>query len=276
MLLRLWFLLVTTSHASEKLYFLGQFFVHYLNASTSLRILNVGSNSVTSGSYRSIGSPHWQWTGVDLESSSYVDVVLDDPYKYPFKDDEFDVVVCNSVMEHMEFFWLAFLEMCRVARSWVFLDVPTSGPYHAYPHDYWRFRDDAPHSLARWANRNGRDVSVAFSSIMDVPIWYGGGRYLPLIMIFSMQSHYTGPAPIIDKDFSPAYVRRHARPCWGGIGSIAIEMCCTGMPYCFPNPAGWSYEECCTPGPGTRMMRKGRRYLVEIDENSKTIFPGTG
>ena len=77
------------------------------------RIVDIGAQDVN-GSLRSLAPMGSDYVGVDFAGGIGVDVVLDDPYTYPFDDNSFDVCVSSSCLEHSEFFWLSFLEMVRV------------------------------------------------------------------------------------------------------------------------------------------------------------------
>jgi predicted O-methyltransferase YrrM len=64
-----------------------------------------------------------------------------------------DIVLSGQMMEHCEFFWLAFAEMIRVLKpdGILFVIVPSAGPIHRYPVDCYRFYPDALVSLAKYA-----------------------------------------------------------------------------------------------------------------------------
>lgn len=123
----------------------------YLAQSASLRIVDIGSQDLN-GSFRSLfKKTGWHYTGVDLCAGTNVDVVLDDPYHFPFSADSIDVIISGFVFEHVEFFWKTFTEMCRVVRpgGMIILIMPSRGPEHRYPVDCWRFYPDAMNALAR-------------------------------------------------------------------------------------------------------------------------------
>ena len=40
--------------------------------------------------------------------------MLDDPYKFPFENESIDIVITTSTFEHIEFFWLTYLEILRM------------------------------------------------------------------------------------------------------------------------------------------------------------------
>jgi len=57
----------------------------------------------------------------------------------PFKDNVFDYVICNAVLEHVRDPFSAASEICRVLKPGgeMFVIVPFLQPYHGYPHHYY-------------------------------------------------------------------------------------------------------------------------------------------
>lgn len=111
-----------------------------------LAVLDVGSLDVN-GSYR----PHcegrgWQYTGLDTRAGRNVDTVTDNPYRYPFADGAFDVVISGSTMEHVERPWLWLPELARVLKPGGMLALIThhAFPLHEYPVDCYRYM---PHGM---------------------------------------------------------------------------------------------------------------------------------
>ncbi|MCH5372913.1 MAG: methyltransferase domain-containing protein, partial [Planctomycetes bacterium] len=118
-----------------------------------LSVLDIGGADVN-GSYRPIFSaPAVRYLTADLAAGDGVDIVLEDPYRIPLPDRAVDVVVSGQMLEHCEFFWLAFQEMLRVttADGFIFLVAPSAGPIHRYPVDCYRFYPDAYAALAKFA-----------------------------------------------------------------------------------------------------------------------------
>jgi SAM-dependent methyltransferase len=133
------------------------------------RILDVGSTNVN-GTLRDFCPEGAEFTGVDLAPGPSVDVVLKDPYQLPFPDGRFDFVISTSCFEHDEMFWLTFLECCRVVsnRGFIYINAPSSGIYHGYPGDQWRFYPDASLALAKWARRMQHPIDVVESFVTSV------------------------------------------------------------------------------------------------------------
>jgi SAM-dependent methyltransferase len=136
----------------------------YLTYIPRLDILDVGSYDVN-GSYKPLfQKPDWKYTGLDIVAGPNVDIVLQDPYKFPFEDNSFNLVISGSVFEHIEFFWLTFQEMTRVLKppGYIFLHAPSQWPIenHSHPVDCWRFYPDGFRALAKYC---GLELLEAFS-----------------------------------------------------------------------------------------------------------------
>ena len=114
-------------------------------------VVDIGSLNVN-GTCRHL-FPAWRYIGVDMEPGPSVDIVVHKPYRYPIPRRSADLVISGQSFEHMEFFWLAWLEMCRIVRpgGLIFLLAPSRGPEHRYPVDCWRFYPDGFRALAKWA-----------------------------------------------------------------------------------------------------------------------------
>lgn len=78
--------------------------------------------------------------GFDVECGKGVDVV-GDAHKLPFKDDEFELILCTEVLEHLHSPAVAVKEMKRVLKNGGLLILTTRFvfPLHDAPNDYYRF-----------------------------------------------------------------------------------------------------------------------------------------
>ena len=114
-------------------------------------VVEIGPADIN-GAYRAIfPSRTFHYVGCDCASGPGVDLVLDDPYRLPLQNAYADVVISGQMLEHCEFFWLAFGEMLRILKPGgdLFLIAPSSGPIHAHPVDCYRFYPDAFRALAK-------------------------------------------------------------------------------------------------------------------------------
>ncbi len=109
------------------------------------RVLEVGSRFVN-GSVRPLIERFCrprEYVGIDIEAGKYVDVVLpaERLVEY-FGPESFDVVISTEVLEHV-FDWRTVVNnMKAVLKPGGFIYITTRSrgfPYHAYPHDYWRY-----------------------------------------------------------------------------------------------------------------------------------------
>ena len=132
----------------------AEFFEAYCNGRTEAVVIDIGSEDVN-GSLRAVCPGRFKYIGVDLTAGKNVDIVLSDPYVVPIGNETADIVVCSSVFEHSEFFWLLFLEIIRIFKGngLLYLNVPSNGNFHRYPVDCWRFYRNSGNALARWAQR---------------------------------------------------------------------------------------------------------------------------
>ena len=135
---------------------------HYLVAQENLNIVDIGSWDVN-GSYKPLLTrTGWRYRGVDLAVGPNVDVVMPSAYKLPFPSHSVDLLVSGQAFEHVEYFWLTWLEMCRVVKpgGMIFLIAPSRGPEHRYPQDCWRFYPDGFRALANYGSLQLIEVST--------------------------------------------------------------------------------------------------------------------
>jgi hypothetical protein len=52
--------------------------------------------------------------------------------------------------------------MCRIIKTdgYIYIQAPSSGPYHAHPVDNWRFYKDSWKSLEMWAIHNSYNIKL--------------------------------------------------------------------------------------------------------------------
>ncbi len=113
-------------------------------------ILDVGSQNVNKkGCYKQIFSPSYTYLGVDLVAGDNVDIVLNNPYSFPFEENKFDVVISGQCFEHVKNPFKLIMECSRVLKpKGYFLGVaPYVYPIHRVPIDCWRFLPDGWNSL---------------------------------------------------------------------------------------------------------------------------------
>lgn len=134
----------------------------------SASVLEVGSLSVNGG-LRGNAFPTTNYVGIDLEEGEGVDRVIETGKPFPVEEGSFDLVLASSVFEHDPNFWTTFIEMCRAAKDggYIYVNAPSNGNVHRYPHDCWRFYPDAGLSLQQWAVRQGLAITLVESFIAE-------------------------------------------------------------------------------------------------------------
>ena len=118
-------------------------------------VIDIGGRNVN-GSLRSFfETKGMKFVCIDMEADASVDIVIPPGEKLPFEDGSVDLIVSTSCFEHDPCFWLTFKEMTRIIKpsGYIYINAPTSGPYHSYPGDNWRFYSDAGQALAYWSGK---------------------------------------------------------------------------------------------------------------------------
>jgi predicted SAM-dependent methyltransferase len=154
----------------------GQIFYNaYISKTQNVQIIEIGSQNVNGGLRDIFQTPYTHFVGLDFIEGPGVDRVLDDPYRLPYDINTVDVLLCSSVLEHCEMFWVMFLEMVRVVKpgGLIYINVPSNGDFHRWPVDCWRFYPDSGKALEKWARHNGHDIVMmeSFVGNQDQDIW---------------------------------------------------------------------------------------------------------
>jgi SAM-dependent methyltransferase len=138
------------------------------------KILEIGSLNVN-GTIRNFAPSGYEWLGVDLVDGQSVDLVIKDNSNLPFDDNEFDVVIATSVLEHDSQFWETIKEMARVVKvdGFIYINAPSNGWVHRYPIDAFRFYPDAGLSFLALIKILKPDATLveSFISKQDNDIW---------------------------------------------------------------------------------------------------------
>jgi SAM-dependent methyltransferase len=131
------------------------FFDHYASkiAKKKIKVLDIGSQDVN-GSYKPLFCEgKYEYTGLDMEEGSNVDIVLKNPYDWnEIEEETFDIIISGQAIEHIEFFWITLSEMSRVLKQdgLLCLIAPNGFGEHRYPVDCYRFFSDGMVALARY------------------------------------------------------------------------------------------------------------------------------
>ncbi len=128
---------------------------------TNAKVLDVGSGGSSYGRF----FPNR--LTVDIDPARQPDIVAD-ASSLPFKDGEFEVILCTEVLEHVKNPFEIEKEFYRVLKSGGRLILTTRFvyPIHDSPHDYWRYTKYGLKELfKRWRFVELKDESSNFSAI---------------------------------------------------------------------------------------------------------------
>lgn len=112
------------------------------------RVLELGTRRVEGNptTLRHEWVPHAaEYIGMDFQEGPDVDVVADvHSMSEVLGEARFDAVISCSTFEHIQFPWIAVLEIARVLKpgGLVFVQTHHTYPIHGFPQDYWRFTED--------------------------------------------------------------------------------------------------------------------------------------
>ena len=130
----------------------------YLNSSTNLNILDVGSlDGKGDFNYRDIfDEKNWSYTGLDFQDGNNVDILVTDIYNwFELEDNTYDVIISGQLFQHLEYFWLTMSEIERVLKpgGYVCIIAPSAGPKHGgnMPNCY-RFHEDGLAAMAKYVD----------------------------------------------------------------------------------------------------------------------------
>lgn len=148
------------------------------------------------------------YTAMDIEAYAGIDIV-GDALAPPFQDESFDTVMSMHVLEHVREPWTMMKQIARILRPGgsAIVTAPFQYPYHADPHDYFRFSEEGMRSLMEGAGMRVELVSK-----------FGGW--------WAMQGE------TIKQRFVSPYRRPH--PWWKRRMMTAVETTCAALNCFFP------------------------------------------
>lgn len=117
-------------------------------------ILDFGAGSMK---YKKYLAPRGtRYVAFDMVAGQNIDMV-GDAHHPPFQDKSFDTIIMTQVLEHIAHPEIIFKELFRMLRSsgHCVITAPFLIPYHADPHDYYRY---TPEGLALLAKGAGFDI----------------------------------------------------------------------------------------------------------------------
>lgn len=138
-------------------------FLTNFDTDKSLKVLDVGSlamdNTLT---YKSLMSVNWKYIGLDISKGPNVDVVTENPYRYPFDDNYFDIIISGQCMEHVPEIWSWMNELYRLLKpgGYICIIAPSTGKPHT-PVDMWRILPQGMEYLLNWSRFKVKEVFLA-------------------------------------------------------------------------------------------------------------------
>lgn len=131
----------------------GKFFAEKYGSLDKI-VLDIGGLNVNGSLRPFFESLGMKYICLDIEEHSSVDIVIKPGEKLPFDTGSIDLIVSTSCFEHDPCFWVTFKEMTRIVKldGFIYVNVPSNGPYHCYPGDNWRFYSDAGQALSYWSS----------------------------------------------------------------------------------------------------------------------------
>lgn len=165
-------------------------------------VLEVGSSNPAgnTSSFRSLYPG--EYVGVDLAPGEGVDVVADLSKPHGLPEGHFALVACCSVLEHCRNPWAMAENMTRLVRPGgaIYIAVPWTWRYHAYPDDYWRFSWSGIRELfpaITWdepeysTTREGEFLSARPDADNNMATVIEGRKFIPYLML-NMFGHAPG------------------------------------------------------------------------------------
>jgi len=153
------------------------------------RILDIGAGLRVDAVRGNVVDPKNEWIKPLLEKLDYKVMDLVDTYHpdivgdvmaIPLPDNQFDVITCLAVLEHVSRPWDAAKEMYRVLKPGgsLLLYVPFLFPFHAMPGyytDYFRYTDEGIRSLlGQFINIKIEPVRGPVETLVHfLPKWFG-------------------------------------------------------------------------------------------------------
>ncbi|CAH6418203.1 Hypothetical protein HVR_LOCUS70 [uncultured virus] len=113
------------------------------------------------------------YTGVDQCEGPNVDIVCNCHDLSSLGETKYDVVVSSSCFEHDPLFWRTFKQMVKICKpgGLIYINAPSTGPYHGHPGDCYRFYADSWQALADYVNEKQLQVELIETYIDPNGLW---------------------------------------------------------------------------------------------------------
>ena len=105
-------------------------------------VLDIGSKDYgNTQSFRDL-IQYNNYVGIDMEAGKNVDHVVDLTKTIePLKENTYDLIICCSVIEHVEYPWIFADNVSKLStkEGLLYIAVPFVWKFHGYPNDYFRY-----------------------------------------------------------------------------------------------------------------------------------------
>lgn len=156
-------------------------------------VLEIGSRQVNGRTSSFRDFYQGRYIGIDCEEGLGVDVVID-LAKAELHSEPFALVICCSVLEHVQKPWVMAENITKLLKPGgkLYISVPWVWRYHTYPDDYWRFSWRGVQMLfpdLRWGEpmfsttRAGEFFLAVPSADDERSMVVEGRKYLPYLMV---------------------------------------------------------------------------------------------
>ncbi len=130
-------------HLNE-MYLATKFENKYAKFEAGNNVLDVGSLDINGTLKTVFPISRYNYIGCDIKAGPNVDIVLDSPHNWQYIG-YYDIVVCASVVEHVDDIYKFFENLrsvCKVGGI-IWILAPAFAKFHEYPIDCWRVYPDA-------------------------------------------------------------------------------------------------------------------------------------
>ena len=141
---------------------LQRFFEIYLKKFSNPQIIDFGGASIANKKsaldlLKKYENVNFDYKSVDITEGNNVDIVLADPYSIKeIEPESVDIIISTSTVEHVEFFWVSFLEILKILipNGIFYMNAPSNGDFHRFEKDCWRYYPDSANALVKWGKFN--------------------------------------------------------------------------------------------------------------------------
>lgn len=141
-------------HLNSELMFKKYALPHFKDG---IKVLEIGPAGIPTVYQKIVNNNSITWHTIDFSSTIYINALsnqltftIENPYIFPVKEIEYDIVLSGQVIEHVSKPWIWLRELKRITKNDGFIITinPVSWPYHEAPIDCWRIFPEGVAALA--------------------------------------------------------------------------------------------------------------------------------